>query len=252
MIPKKIHYFWIGGKPMPEKNKACVESWRKFCPDYEIVEWNESNYVFSVCTYMAQAYEAGLWGFVPDFARLDIIYRKGGIYLDTDVELLRSLDSLLNYKAFLGFENRASVAPGLGFGAEPGNELLKQMRDMYHSLSFYNENGTLNMVPSPAYTTKFLISYGLRLNGERQSVHGIEIFPAEYFAPLCYADNRLKITENTYSIHWYHASWHTPEQRRRTRRIQKINRIFGHRLGGVVNLGCSAISRAQRHIIRKK
>lgn len=103
MIPKKIHYFWVGDKPMPEKNKACIESWKKFCPDYEIIEWNESNYDFSVCKYMAQAYEAKLWGFVPDYARLDIIYQKSGIYLDTDVELLQSLDNLLNCKAFLGF-----------------------------------------------------------------------------------------------------------------------------------------------------
>lgn len=152
----------------------------------------------------------------------------------------------------MGFENRASVAPGLGFGAEPGNEILKQMRDLYHSFSFYNENGTPNIVPSPFYVTEFLRSYGLRLNGKRQTVQGMDIFPAEYFAPLCYADNRLKITGNTYSIHWYHASWHTPEQRERTKRIQKINRIFGQRLGRVVNRGCSAVIRVKRHIVRKK
>lgn len=252
MIPKKIHYFWVGGSQMPEKNKACVESWKKFCPDYEIVEWNESNYDFSVCTYMAQAYEAKLWGFVPDYARLDIIYREGGIYLDTDVELLRSLDALLSYKAFLGFESPGSVALGLGFGAEPGNEIFRQMRDMYHSFSFYKEDGTPNIIPSPVYATDFLKSYGLKPDGKRQSVHGIEVFPAEYFAPLCYADNRLNITEHTYSIHWYHASWHTPQQRERTRRIQKINRIFGRRLGSVVNRGYSVISRGKRLISRKK
>ncbi len=252
MIPKKIHYFWIGGKSMPEKNKTCVESWKKFCPDYEIIEWNESNYDFSECTYMAQAYEAELWGFVPDYARLDIICREGGIYLDTDVELLKSLDDLLSCKAFMGFENRKSVAPGVGFGAEPGYEILKQMRDLYHSFSFYNENGTPNIAPSPFYATKLLRSYGLQLNGKRQFVHGIDIFPAEYFAPLCYTDNRLKITENTYGIHWYHASWHTPEQKKRTKRIQRINRIFGHGLGRVINWGCSAMISAKRHIIRKK
>ena len=237
---------------MPEKSKACIESWKKFCPDYEIIEWNESNYDFSECTYMAQAYEAELWGFVPDYARLDIICREGGIYLDTDVELLKSLDDLLSCKAFMGFENRKSVAPGLGFGAEPGNEILKQMRDLYHSFSFYNENGTPNIAPSPFYATKLLRSYGLQLNGKRQFVHGIDIFPAEYFAPLCYTDNRLKITENTYGIHWYHASWHTPEQKKRTKRIQRINRIFGHGLGRVINWGCSAMISAKRHIIRKK
>lgn len=252
MIPKKIHYFWVGDKPMPEKNKACIESWKKFCPDYEIIEWNESNYDFSVCKYMAQAYEAKLWGFVPDYARLDIIYRKGGIYLDTDVELLQSLDNLLNCKAFLGFENRTSVAPGLGFGAEPGNEILKQIRDLYHSFSFYNENGTPNIVPSPFYMTEFLKSYSLQLNGKRQSVHGIDIFPAEYFAPLCYANNRLKITQNTYSIHWYDASWHTLEQKKRLKYKQRINRIFGYHLGRIIIRGCSFILNVKQHICRKK
>ena len=252
MIPKKIHYFWVGGNPMPEKNKACVTSWKKFCPDYEIIEWNESNYDFSVCAYMAQAYESRLWGFVPDYARLDIIYREGGIYLDTDVELLKSLDSLLSCKAFFGFENPSSVAPGLGFGAEPGNEILKQMRDSYHSFSFYKEDGTPNLIPSPVYATKILTSYGLKPNGKRQSVHGIELFPAEYFAPLCYTDGRLKVTENTFSVHWYQASWHTPKQKKRIRRIQKINRIFGRRLGRIINLGCLAISKAGQMIFGKK
>lgn len=252
MIPKKIHYFWVGGNPMPEKNKACVESWKKFCPDYEIIQWDESNYDFSVCTYMSQAYEAKLWGFVPDYARLDIIYREGGIYLDTDVELLRSPDPLLSCKAFLGFENQTSVAPGLGFGAEPGNEMLKQMRDLYHTLSFYDKNGTPNIIPSPVYATEFLKSYGLKLNGKQQSVHGIDIFPAEYFAPLCYTDNRLRITQNTYSIHWYHASWHTPEQKKQTRRVQRVNRIFGHRLGRIINRGCSVILRVKRRVFGKK
>ena len=252
MIPKKIHYFWVGGSPMPEKNKVCVESWKKFCPDYEIIEWNESNYDFSVCTYMAQAYEAGIWGFVPDYARLDIIYREGGIYLDTDVELLKSLDGLLSLKAFFGFESPQYVAPGLGFGAEPGNEIIKGMRDAYHSRSFYNENGTLNTVASPAYATEFFKSRGLEADGKRQTIQGIEIFPAEYFAPLRFVDNRLKITENTYSIHWYHASWFTPEQRERTRRIQKLNRIFGQRLGGFVYRGCAFISRVKRLVFKGK
>lgn len=246
MIPKKIHYFWVGGSPMPEKNRACIASWKKFCPDYEMIEWNESNYDFSACTYMAQAYEAKFWGFVPDYARLDVIYWEGGIYLDTDVELVKSLDGLLHFKSFMGFENPSSIAPGLGFGAEPGNEILKQMRDSYHALSFYKEDGTPNIVPSPVYATELLKSYGLKPNGKRQSVHGMELFPADYFAPLCYTDNRLHITQNTYSIHWYHASWHTPEQRKRTRRIQKINRIFGHRLGRFINRGCSAMLRLMR------
>lgn len=248
MIPKKIHYFWVGGNPIPEKNKVCIESWKKFCPDYDIVEWNESNYDFSKCVYMKQAYDARMWGFVPDYARLDIIYREGGIYLDTDVELIRNLDGLLACNAFMGFENKSFVAPGLGFGAECGNDVIKRMRDMYEGHSFLHSDHTLNLIASPVYATEVLKSYGLRTNGRRQNVRGIEIFPAEYFAPLCYEDNRLKITPNTYSIHWYHASWHTPEQREQAERMQRINRIFGKRIGRIVNSGLYVINRVGQYI----
>ncbi len=248
MIPKKIHYCWVGGNPIPEKDRACIDSWRKFCPDYKIIEWNESNYDFSKSSYMKQAYEAKMWGFVPDYARLDIIYREGGIYLDTDVEMVRNLDDLLKYEAFMGFENRVGVALGLGFGAESGNLVIKQMRDMYEDFSFYKGDHTLNLVVSPVYSTEILKSYGLKANGKRQTVGNVEVFPPEYFAPLCYADNRLRITENTYSIHWYHASWHTPEQRRQTRQAQKINRIFGPYLGKFVAKGLRGVGKVCKYL----
>ena len=244
MIPKKIHYFWAGTRQIPDKNRACIESWRKFCPDYEIIEWNESDYDIRKCTYMKQAYESGMWGFVPDYARLDIIYQEGGIYLDTDVEMIRNFDGLLGCKAFMGFENPASVALGLGFGAEKGNPLIKQMLGIYDGRSFLNEDGKPDLTPSPVYTTQFLKTCGLETNGRRQKIQGADIFPAEYFAPLCFLDRRLKITKNTYSIHWYHASWHTPEQRRRIKQSQRINRIFGRHMGRVVNKGLYGIRKA--------
>lgn len=246
MIPKKIHYFWTGGGEIPDKSKACIESWKKFCPDYEIVEWNESNYDIQKCAYMKQAYDAKMWGFVPDYARLDIIYQEGGIYLDTDVEILRNLDSLLGRKAFMGFENPNSVALGLGFGAEKGNPLIQKMRDAYHSLSFLGEDGMPILTPSPVLTTQFLKAYGLKTNGKPQNIQGIDIFPAEYFAPLCFLDNRLKITKNTYSIHWYHASWHTPEQKRQVRQSQRIYRIFGKHLGKYAVFGLRVGNKVKR------
>ncbi len=244
MIPKKIHYFWVGPTKIPDKNRACIESWKKFCPDYDIIEWNESNYDIAKCAYMKQAYDSKMWGFVPDYARLDIIYQEGGIYLDTDVELIRSLDGLLHCKAFMGFENRKSVALGLGFGAEKGNVFIKQMRDEYDGRAF-------SLTASPVYSTEFLKTYGLRTNGRRQRIHNIDIFPAEYFAPLCYLDRRLKITKNTFSIHWYHASWHTPEQRRQARQTQRINRIFGIPIGRLVNKGLRVIRKANGKGCRK-
>lgn len=248
MIPKKIHYCWVGESPLPKKDRACIESWRRFCPDYEIIEWNESNYDFSKCAYMRQAYAAKMWGFVPDYARLDIVYREGGIYLDTDVQLIRSLDPLLKYEAFAGFESRKHVALGLGFGAERKNPVIRQMRDQYEGLSFCKEDGTPNLVPSPVYATQALTAYGLKADGKRQTVAGMEVFPSEYFAPLRYVDGRLRITENTYSIHWYHASWHTPKERRQIRQAQKVNRIFGPYLGKFVAKGLRGACRAKKFL----
>ena len=119
MIPKKIHYCWIGGNPLPELAIKCIESWKKYCPDYEIIEWNEKNYDFRKNQFMREAYDEKKWGFVPDYARLDIIYEHGGIYLDTDVEIIKPLDSLLKEQGFAGMEQPGIVALGLGFGAEP-------------------------------------------------------------------------------------------------------------------------------------
>ena len=156
-IPKIIHYCWVGGKPKPQSVLYCIESWKRCCPDYEIREWNESNYDFTKNEYMRQAYEAKKWGFVPDYARLDIIYEYGGIYLDTDVEMLRSPDELLGQDGFMGFENTGDgeyfVNCGHGFGAVPHHEVIRKARDLYNVLSFLNEDGTPNLFTS-FYNTK--------------------------------------------------------------------------------------------------
>ena len=161
MIPKIIHYCWVGNSPKPKSVLYCIESWRKYCPGYEIREWNESNYDFSKNGYMKQAYEAKKWGFVPDYARLDIIYKYGGIYLDTDVELIKSLDELLNQTAFMGFENTGDgeffVNCGHGFGAEPHNKIIGAARNLYDHIQFINDDNTYNLLPSPHYTTQIFV-----------------------------------------------------------------------------------------------
>ena len=155
-IPKKIHYCWIGGKPIPEHNRKIMESWKKFCPDYEIIEWNESNYDFTKNRYMKEAFENKKWGFAPDYARLDIIYKYGGIYLDTDVELVKPLDDLLNLKGFIGFCQGEHCNLGEGFGAIPHHPLIKEILDYYDNLSFILDNGDFNQTPSPVYQTNVL------------------------------------------------------------------------------------------------
>jgi len=177
VIPKIIHYCWFGGNPIPPQNKKWMDSWRKFCPDYEIREWNEENYDVMQNAYMREAYESKKWGFVPDYARLDIIYKYGGIYLDTDVELIKGLDELLYQPGFAGFESEKNVALGLGFGAVAGLREIKEMRDMYNSLHFIKEDGGLNLTPSPHYQTAFLKKMGLKENGEYQRVGDFTIYP---------------------------------------------------------------------------
>lgn len=214
-IPKIIHYCWFGGNPLPEKDQICIESWKKYCPDYKIIEWNESNYDISKNDYMKEAYDAQRWGFVPDYARLDVLYQYGGIYLDTDVELLKNLDVLLNQKGFMAFESEYAVAPGLIIAAEPHNSTIKDMMDCIYSMRhFRREDGTYDMVASPKMATEYLVNKGLACNNELQTVDGIRIYPKEYFCPKDYTSGKINITSNTYSIHHYNASWQTVKQKK--------------------------------------
>jgi len=206
VIPKVIHYCWVGGKPLPEKHRACIASWRRMMPDAEIKEWNETNYDFHRNAYMDEAYRAQKWGFVPDYARLDIVYREGGIYLDTDVEMLKPLDPLLS-APFCGFESREHVALGLIFAAEAGNETIRRLRDAYEGMHFMNADGSLNQKPSPVLQTEELRKLGLRDDdGAVQTVGGLKVYPKEYFAPKT-LDGACHLAENTYCIHHYEASW---------------------------------------------
>lgn len=214
MIPKVIHYCWVGGAPKPKNVLRCIESWKKYCPDYEIVEWNETNLDFeNAPAFVSQAYEAKSWGFVPDYFRLWIIYNYGGIYLDTDVQIIKSWDPLLSNKAFAGFEVEESIAFGLGFGAEPKNEVIYEHLKLYEEINFINEDGSLNKIPSPVITTEFFKKKGVVLGENKiQTVDGVTLYPKDYFAPRSFDTGITKITKNTYSIHQYDASWFSPEE----------------------------------------
>lgn len=211
-IPKVIHYCWFGGNPLPKDVKRCIKSWKKFCPDYQIIEWNESNFDYTDNLYAKQAMECKKWAFVSDYARLKIVYEQGGIYLDTDVELIRPLDDLLDFEVFFGFENNLDkkekeVATGLGFGTQKGNAVVKAMLEDYKNIPFLKEDGTYDIMPCPERNTKALTHLGLRRDGSRQTIAGAEIFPGEYFCPIEYTSRKKCVTQNTYSIHHYHSSW---------------------------------------------
>lgn len=207
LIPKKIHYCWFGDNPIPDKYKKWMESWKKFCPDYEIIQWNEKNYDITKNNYMYQAYQCKIWGFVPDYARLDIIYNEGGIYLDTDVELIRNLDDMLYQKGFAGFETKSLVAFGLGFGAMKGLPIIRELRDSYDEMEFILPKSTNDLVSSPIIQTKFLKEKGLLTNGTFQIIDGLSIYPEKVFCGKHMMSAQIVIDKETRSVHHYDASW---------------------------------------------
>lgn len=207
VIPKVIHYCWFGKTPMPDKYKRWMESWHRFCPDYEIKEWNESNYDISKNRYMEQAYENKKWGFVPDYARLDIIYQNGGIYLDTDVELVANLDDLLYQDGFMCYETETRVNCGMGFGAVKGLNIIKDMRDDYNGRSFLKEDGSLNLTPSPNIQTNYLKKRGLLGNGEYQIIDGLTIYPEKVLGGKNLMTRKIELLPYTKSIHHFDGSW---------------------------------------------
>ena len=233
MIPKVIHYCWFGRNEKPELAQKCIASWKKFCPEYEIKEWNENNYDYTKNKYMQEAYEAQKWGFVSDYARLDIIYQYGGFYFDTDVELIKGLDSLIGYKAFVGFEDGHYVANGLGFGAEAGCRILKEQRDYYDNLSFINGDGSYNLRPGPQYFTDVLLSKGLQQNNKMQEIEDLTILPMDYLNPKSFLTEELSLTDNSIAIHHAAMSWHSDETRAevmKERRVYKKYGIWGWRI----------------------
>lgn len=182
MIPKVINYCWFGGSEKPEIVCKCIESWKKYCPEWEIKEWNESNLDIEYILFMKEAYECKKWAFVSDVARLLIVYKNGGIYLDTDVELHGSLDKLLNVGAFYFFESIRNIATGLGFGAEKGHTSVKAMLSYYENSHFVSD-GKMDMRPCPAINTNALKQryHSFSQNGCRQYVEDILILSvAEY------------------------------------------------------------------------
>lgn len=246
-IPKIIHYCWVGGNPKPQSVLYCIESWKRCCPDYEIREWNETNYDFTKNEYMRQAYEAKKWGFVPDYARLDIVYEHGGIYLDTDVEMVRSFDDLLEHESFFGFEDTGDgeyfVNCGHGFGAVPHNDVVKSARDLYEHLSFVGDDGTLNLLASPYYTTQALRLGGLVQENRDQSVPGAKIFASDVLCPKNFRTGKLTRTHRTVSIHHFTASWVDEKIKQEAAHQQTIKNRFGDRLGGYVLLAESVVQK---------
>jgi hypothetical protein len=203
-----------------------MESWHKFCPDYDIIEWNESNYDISKNKFMLQAYEQEKWGFVSDYARLDIIYKYGGIYFDTDVEIISNLDELLYQKGFAGFERDEYVNFGVGFGAVMGLPIIKEISDIYKNLQFVNDDGSLNMVRCPQIQTNVLLRHGLKRNGEYQVVDGMAVFPEKMFCGKNQRTRKLILKPYSKAIHHFDASWMDTKYKQGMKEKEKIAELF--------------------------
>lgn len=208
MIPKIIHYIWVGGNPLPKIVEKCINSWKKYCPDYEIKRWDETNLNLNEYQFAKDAYDARKYAFASDVFRFDILYKEGGIYLDTDVELRKPLDEFLSLNAFSGFESEKSVAPGLICGMEKGNTICLKMLE-YYKTHTYTES-MQNKETVCTIFTRLLKEDGLKLNNTLQALDDITIYPTDYFCPISFETKECNITDNTYTIHHFAASWVDP------------------------------------------
>lgn len=223
MIPKIIHYCWFGRGELPDLAKKCIKSWKKYCPDYEIIEWNEDNFdIQSAPLYVRQAYEAKKWAFVTDYVRLKIVYDNGGIYLDTDVELIKPLNRFLDHKAFFGFED-TFVATGLGFGAEKQTSILQEIMNQYADIPFFISENQYDDTACPERNTEVFKNHGLSLNGTTQILEDdILILSKEHLCPYNFLEHKLKKTKNTVAIHWFGGSWLSNEQRKKFKKYEIV------------------------------
>lgn len=224
-IPKVIHYCWFGRKPLPDLARKCIASWKKYMPEYEIKCWDESNTDFQLIRYANEAYKLGKYAFVSDYLRYYILYTEGGVYFDTDVELISSIDDIVKRGPFMGLEKGYKlsthcdtlykysvngVSSGLGMGCYSGMQLFSDILSGFDNRRFIKDDGKIDYTPDIVTVTSMLKGRGLVLEDKFQEIGGVVIYPTEYFCPLAYSDKEQTITKNTRSIHHFAATWVEP------------------------------------------
>lgn len=232
MIPKTIHYCWFGRKPLPKDALKCINSWKKYFPDYTIKRWDESNFDIDSCIYAKEAYDSKKWAFVSDYARFKILYENGGVYFDTDVEVIKSFDDIIAAGPFMGCEKNSRskkilVNPGLGLAAPKDFEPLEEILKEYHQDHFINKDGTYNEVTVVTRISSILEEYGFSGSDSIEKIDGFNIYPSDYFCPIDVATDEIKLTKNTRSIHHYNASWVDENTRKKWKIYKRLNRMFG-------------------------
>lgn len=235
MIPKKIHYMWFGGNPLPESTKKYIDSWRKFCPDYEIKEWNESNFDIHCCKYVEEAYKAKKWAFVSDYARFFALFTEGGIYLDTDMEMVRSFDPLLKHKAFYGFASKGLTLPV--FGSEANTSFIASMLDNYHNRSFVKPDGSYDTLPLDVPALQILKDkYGLIENYQYQELQdGTAIYPKEFFYSTNAETGKITYYPELFCVHYADASWLADDVKEDLFLRRGFVHLFGEKIGVMIS-----------------
>lgn len=228
MIPKKIHYCWFGKNPLPKLAQKCISSWNKYCSDYEIICWNEDNFDININDYVKEAYENKKFAFVTDFVRLFVLYEYGGIYMDTDVEVIQNLDEFLNHESFSGFESIEHVPTGI-MASSKKNKLIGELLDYYDGKHFIKKDGTFDLKSNTETITEIMTKKGLRKNNKFQIIEGFALYPSEYFCPVAHDTKKLHKTYNTHTIHWFAGSWVPKKQKIKIRVYQVLKKIFSER-----------------------
>lgn len=238
-IPKIIHYCWFGESEISEKEKQNIDGWREIFPEYEIKEWNENNFDINQCGFVNQAYEKKQYAFVSDYARAKILYEYGGIYMDTDVEVLNEFPEI-DAEGFVGFERRKFLGTAV-IGVTAGNHIIKKLVNHYESHDFVNEDGTTDIVANVALLTDMMLEKGLILGGEEQNCGEFHVFPREVFYPKKLSDDEFDVTKETCAIHQCNNSWMTEREKKRGRSklwieiarplLQKSRKLLHHLVG---------------------
>lgn len=221
MIPKKIHYCWYGGKSLPKLAKKCIKSWKKYCPDYEIIRWDESNTDLQSNQYVREAFSHKKWAFITDYVRLKVLYEEGGIYMDTDVQVISSLDQFLVNKGFSGFENEHQVPTGIMAG-EKGNMFIECLLRDYDNKHFVDKDGKIDDTTNVDTITRIAMDKGLVLNNTLQTIEDFTFYPLDFFCPKDVRTLKVKLTDNTATVHHFAGSWVNPISRNINRWIKRI------------------------------
>lgn len=232
-IPKKIHYCWFGRGQKSELMLKCIDSWNKFLPDYEIIEWNEDNFDINLNKYAMEAYKNKKYAFVTDYVRLYVLYNYGGVYMDTDVEIIKNIDDFLKHKAFSGFENNKYIPTGI-MASEKGNKWIKDLLDEYDNLSFIKKDGTMDLTTNVIrITNKTKEKYNLIPNDTFQDLGEVVFYPHDYFCPKDWETGKIFLTENTYTIHHFNGSWHTKKEKKQINKKKYYIEKFGEKIGSL-------------------